>query len=425
MLAIHKVPSDAHPAAVPDGSPVPPDAGEGRALRALVFTSLFPSRARPRHGIFVETRLTQLIKDCPVDARVVAPVPWFPSASRRFGAYAAFAATPRTDSRGAGLAVTYPRYWMLPRLGVALQPDSMARGAFADVQRLLRSGWRPHLIDAHYLYPDGVAAAIVARRLGVPLVMTARGTDVNVLAEMPGPRRRIVQAAADAGAIITVSQSLKTRLVALGVVADKIVVLRNGVDLELFRADDRSAARQWLGLPPREPLLLNVGNLVPEKGQLLALQALQHLPGYRLMLVGDGPQRAELLEAAQRLGLGSRVLLKPVMPQQELRQAYSAADALLLTSTREGWPNVVLESIACGTPVVAVDVGGVREMITDASAGRVIADRDPAALAAAVREVLAEAVPREQVRRHATQFDWTSISRGQYQLFRQVVAAHR
>jgi teichuronic acid biosynthesis glycosyltransferase TuaC len=152
--------SRGHPASA-RGDASMPITGDDPPLRALVFTSLFPSRARPRHGIFVETRLTQLIKDCPVDARVVAPVPWFPSASPRFGAYAAFAATPRSDRRDTGIQVTYPRYWMLPRVGVAFQADSMARGAFADVQRLLRSGWRPDLIDAHYLYPDAVAAAII------------------------------------------------------------------------------------------------------------------------------------------------------------------------------------------------------------------------------------------------------------------------
>jgi teichuronic acid biosynthesis glycosyltransferase TuaC len=393
-------------------------------VRALVFTSLFPSRARPRHGIFVETRLNHLVQDCAVDARVVAPVPWFPSASQRFGSYAAFAATPRRDTRGGGIEVSHPRYWMVPRIGVRFQPDSMARAAWGDVERLRQAGFKPDLIDAHYLYPDGVAAAILARRLGVPFVMTARGTDVNVLAGLHGPGRRIMQAAQQAGAIVAVSQSLKSALVALGFDESKIVVLRNGVDLERFQLVDWRVARERLGVTDDAPLLLSVGNLVPEKDQAHAIKVLQRLPSYRLLLIGDGPLRTPLLEQAERLGVADRLLLRPAMPQQELSNAYAAADVLVLTSTREGWPNVVLESLACGTPVVAMDVGAVREILTDVRVGRIVERRDSALTAAAVSELMALAPARELVRRHAALFDWTSISRGQLQLFRRVVADH-
>jgi len=157
-----------------------------KPLRVLTFTSLFPSDARPRHGIFVETRLAHLVRDCAVDARVVAPVPWFPFAAPAFGSYARLAATPRRAVRAEGMQVTYPRYLMLPRVGVPWQPRSMARAAAPDIARWQRDGWHPDLIDAHYLYPDGVAAALLAQRLRLPFLLTARGTDVNVLARLPG-----------------------------------------------------------------------------------------------------------------------------------------------------------------------------------------------------------------------------------------------
>lgn len=388
-----------------------------KRLRVLTFTSLFPSPARTRHGIFVETRLQHLVRDCPVDARVIAPVPWFPFASPRFGAYAQFARTPRSDLRPQGLAVTYPRYLMVPRVGVAWQPDAMALAARGDVARLLRSGWRPDLIDAHYLYPDGVAASLLARRLGVPFVMTARGTDVNVLARQAGSGRRILDAIGRAHAVVTVSASLKRTLQDIGAPGEKIVVLRNGVDAAVFQPEERDAACERLGLDRGSPWLLCVGNLLPEKGQQLAIEVLQHLPQHRLLLVGDGPQRQRLLDTAHRLGVDARVQVHGVMPQADLRWAYSAADALLLTSTREGWPNVVLESMACGTPVVSVDVGGVPEMITRAEAGRVVPSRDPRELAAAVLQLRAQRTARAGVRAHALQFDWATISRGQYDLF--------
>lgn len=387
-----------------------------RRLRVLTLSSLFPSDARPRHGIFVETRLAHLVRDCAVDVRVVAPVPWFPFSSSRFGQYAQFARTPRRTTRASGLAVSYPRYLMLPRVGVGLQPDSMARAVIADIVELQRFGWQPDLIDAHYLYPDGVAAALLSSRLKLAFVMTARGTDVNVLAHLPGPRQRVVQAARQASAVIAVSQPLKTALVSLGVDEAKVVVLRNGVDLDVFRRENQAASRARLGLRVDGRLLLCVGNLVPEKGQALAIEALRQLDGFRLLIVGDGPLHGELTALARRLGVEARVVLRPAMPQSELRHVYSSADALLLTSTREGWPNVVLESLACGTPVVGVDVGAVRDMIAD-GVGRIVAGRDPGELAGAIRHLLDAPVARERVRRHAAQFDWRSISRGQWDVF--------
>ena len=246
--------------------------------RVLAFSSLFPSAARPRHGIFVETRLRQLVRDCGVDVRVIAPVPWFPSRAEVFGAYAQFAATPRREVRPGGLSVAHPRYLMLPKFGVPFQPDSMALAAAPEVRVLARSGWVPDIIDAHYLYPDGVAAALLAERLQLPFVMTARGTDVNVLGRIPATARRIVWAARRAAAVIAVSSRLKEALVAMGVEETKVVVLRNGVDLDVFGLENQAMARVRLGLPATR-IAACVGNLLVEKGQALAIESLASLPG--------------------------------------------------------------------------------------------------------------------------------------------------
>lgn len=401
----------------------PPDADRGPALRVLTFSSLFPSEARPRHGIFVETRLRHLIADCNVEARVVAPVPWFPFRSPRFGRYAALAATPAEERRIHGkVIVAYPRYLMLPAIGMALQPRTMAASAASIVSAWARAGWSPDVIDAHYLYPDGVAAASLARRLGRPYLITARGTDVNVIARMPGPARKILDAARGAAAVIAVSEALRSALIELGVEPAKIVTLRNGVDLDVFRPEDPAASRRRLGLPAA-PLLAAVGNLVAEKDQALAIRSLRALPEHHLVVVGDGPLRGDLEALSGRLGVAERVRFFEPMPQPELSFLYSSADALLLTSVREGWPNVVLESLACGTPVVAVDVGAAREILTDPGVGRIVATRDPSGIAAAVRTLSAARWPRERIREFAAHFDWTEVSAGQWRLFRQALAA--
>ena len=384
-------------------------------LRVLTFTSLYPSTARPRHGIFVETRLRHLLRHADVDVRVVAPVPWFPLRGAAFGRYGEFAATPRRSRREPGIHVEYPRYLMLPRIGVRLQPDSMATAALSAVEALRRSGWTPQVIDAHYLYPDGVAARLLARRLGVPYVLTARGTDVNVLARQADTGPRTLAAVADAAAVVAVSPSLRDVLVELGADAMRIEVLRNGVDTELFFPEEPTQARAALGLDSR-PLMLSVGNLVPEKGQAMALQALARLPGWQLALVGDGPQAGALRTLARTLGVAERVRFVPVQPQAQLRRWYSASEVLALCSTREGWPNVVLEALACGTPVVATDVGAVREMIRAPWQGEVIVQGDSAALALACERLHRDSATAARLVAHAAGFDWASIARRQFDL---------
>lgn len=387
-------------------------------LRVLTLSSLFPSRARPRHGIFVETRLRHLVDDCNIEARVVSPVPWFPSRARVFGRYAAFAATPTQESRIDGrVTVAYPRYLMLPGIGVARQPERVAAAAARIVKTWRQSGWTPSLIDAHYLYPEGVAASLLAHQLGVPYLVTARGTDVNVLAHLPGPGRRIRQALDGAAGIATVSESLRQGLILLGIEPARIRTLRNGVDLRLFVVHSQEEARRRLGLDEDAPCLAWVGNLVPEKDPELALRVLQHLPRHRLVMVGEGPMLGLLRSCIEAWGLAARVRILPAMPQAELAWLYSAADFLLLTSQREGWPNVVLEALACGAPVVAVDVGAVREIITESFVGRIAYERSAAALSSAVLSLATCAGDRAAVRQFASAFDWRSISLGQLELF--------
>ncbi len=397
-------------------APQPP---RSRPLRLLTFTTLYPSTAQPRHGIFVETRLKHLVATGEIEARVIAPVPWFPLRSRAFGRYAAFARTPLAERR-AGLPVHYPRYLVVPGIGMSIQPRTLAWTAAREIERILADGYDFDAIDAHYFFPDGVAAAYLAQRFGKPFVVTARGSDINLIAGMPGPGRMILSAARQAAKLIAVSSALKRAMIDLGVAPDRIVVLRNGVDLDLFQPLPRDAARRKLGLGPGG-VVVSVGNLVREKGHDLVIQALARLEAVTGVIVGDGPDRQRLETLAKGLGLTPRIRFMKVIPQSELSTVYSAADVLALGSTREGWPNVLLEAMACGTPVVAMDVGGVREIVGSAEAGRVVGRRDSAVFADSLREILAVAPDRARVRHYAEGFGWEPVSRGQVDVFRSLV----
>ena len=393
------------------------------AMRVLTFTTLYPSSVRPRHGIFVEARLRELRQRADVDVRVVAPVPWFPFTHPRFGEYSRFARTPSLEERG-GISVAHPRYAMLPGVGMYFQPYALALGAHRSVRSLLRAGFDFDLIDAHYVYPDGVAAALLGRFFGRPVVITARGTDVNLLPSYAIPRSLILWAARQARAVVTVSDALRTRLETLGVEPGRLHVVRNGVDAQIFRPHSQTSARRALGLPDGI-LLLSVGNLVPEKGHELVISALGSIPGAHLAIVGEGPQRERLVRLAATAGVGDRVSFLAVLPQNELAEVYSAADVLVLASSREGWPNVLLEAMACGTPVAATDVGGVREIVAAPEAGRLLRERTPAAIARAVLELTSNPPHRTAVRAYAERFGWDSACRELVDLFHRVTAASR
>jgi glycosyltransferase involved in cell wall biosynthesis len=392
---------------------------EPEPLRVLCFTSLFPNAAQPRHGLFVAERLRHLRASGRVEATVVAPVPWFPSTAPRWGRYATYARVPAAETQ-AGMPVLHPRYLALPRIGMSVAPALMAAGAYRCVTRLRD---RFELIDAHYFYPDGVAAVALGRRLGKPVVVTARGTDLNVISGHLLPRLQIRCAARAAAGLVTVSAALRDRLVALGVAPERVAVLRNGVDLERFAPCAREAVRARLGLDGH--VLLAVGNLVPEKGHALGLEALAQLAGATLLVAGEGPLRAELERLAARLGVAGRVRFLGSLPQDALVEYYNAADALLLTSQREGLPNVVLEALACGTPVVALRVGGVPEIVAEGAAGRLVAKPDAGAVAATVRSLLEAPPPRAATRRHAQGFGWDATTRGQIELFTRIARSVR
>ena len=392
-------------------------------IRTLLFSTLYPSSARPTHGIFVETRLRELQKLGAVETRVVAPVPWFPSSSPRFGEWARMAATPREEERN-GLRVYHPRYLLPPSVGMNIAPLMIALGARPTIARLIREGFDFDLIDAHYYYPDGVAAALLARWFGKPFVVTARGTDLNLIPQYPLPRRMILWAASQAEASIGVCAALMDSLSALGADASRLRVLRNGVDLERFRPLAADDCRRELGLPAQGTLLLSVGHLVERKGHHFAIDALADLPDARLAVVGDGGMRGELEARAAKAGIAGRVVFAGARPNAELARWYSAADALILASSREGWANVLLESMACGTPVVATRIWGTPEVVAAPEAGELVEERTGAAIAAGVKKLLARRPARETVRRYAEGFGWEPISRAQLELFGQI-AAHR
>lgn len=389
-----------------------------QTIRTLLFSTLYPNSVRMSHGIFVETRLRQLLASGRIETRVIAPVPWFPFRHKAFGNYAKYAAVPRHEVHN-GIDVDHPRFSLLPKVGMSMAPASLARAGLKAARQLISDGYNFDLIDAHYFYPDGVAATLIGKALNKPVVITARGSDINLIPQYDHPRRLIMQAAEDCAAMITVSAALKEAIVCLGGTAEKIVVLRNGVDLKLFYPEDRTQARCQWGVT--HFALASVGNLIPTKGHQFAIEALQFLPEAELLIAGQGPHEQHLRDLALRLGVADRVRFLGVLAQAELRSLYSAVDVLVLASEREGWPNVLLEAMACGTPVVAGNVGGIPEIVSTPESGLLLEAGNAISIAAGVNRLRSAMPSREATRAHAEQFSWQSTTEGQWRLFDRVL----
>ncbi len=390
-----------------------------RKIRLLVFTSLYPNAEQPRHGMFVEARLRRLVDSGLIAATVVAPVPWFPFRHQRFGTYATFARVPRREERH-GIQILHPRYPVVPKLSMTVAPSLMYHTLLPALQKLKATGTDFDLIDAHYFYPDGVAAARLGRALSRPVVITARGTDVNLIPRYCLPRWQIKCAAKRSAAIVTVSSALKDRLADLGINPGKVTVLRNGVDLDRFHPRDREAIRNQFGLTGT--VWLTVGNLVETKGVHITLAALAQTADVTLLVAGEGPEDAHLRQLAVRLGIDTRVRFLGAVPHVELTKYYNAADVMLLASISEGMPNVVLESLACGTPVIVAPFESARELVNAPEAGEVAAQRSPEAIVSAWLSLRSRLPMRAATRGVSEGLGWQPVVEAQYALYAQVVA---
>jgi glycosyltransferase involved in cell wall biosynthesis len=288
----------------------------------------------------------------------------------------------------------------------------MFLGSFLLVRRLHRQ-FRFDCIDAHYVYPDGFAAVLLGKLLGLPVVVSARGSDINVFPSFSSIRPLIVWGLRKAVGIIAVSNSLKNAMVSLGLPTSNICVIPNGVDTNRFHQIPQTEARQALGLPENAKIVVSVASLTAGKNHPLLITAFAKMLGNRrgakLLIIGDGPLQPALQELISKLRLQEEVTLVGARPNQELVLWYSAADVSCLVSSREGWPNVIMESIACGTPVVATRVGGVPEIIFSSELG-LLAEQESDSIATELSSALAKTWDRNALAVHARSRGWNEVA---------------
>jgi glycosyltransferase involved in cell wall biosynthesis len=339
-------------------------------------------------------------------------VPWFPfdSLLRRLRpGYRAGA--PRFEAQD-GFDVWYPRFLSVPGTFKSLDGIFMALGAWARLRSLRRAA-RLDVIDAHFGYPDGYAAVLLGKWLKVPVTVTMRGTEARH-AKLPRLRRKLFRALSGAARVFSVSESLRRVAVSIGIAADRVRVVGNGVDSTKFAPLDKIDARQRLKIPPDASVLISVGGLVERKGFHRVLEVLPKLrrtnPKLVYLVVGgpsaEGDWTERLKAQSVALGVDDCVRFLGPLPSSKLRVALSAADVFVLATANEGWANVFLEAMACGLPVVTTDVGGNNEVVSRPELGTIVPFGDAAILRQKITEALARSWDRNAIRQFAVLNSW-------------------
>jgi len=374
-------------------------------LRVLSFSSCFPSSVDAFSGVFVLRRLRALAELVPLE--VVHPIAHFPG-------YQGGTRRPPCDvEQIEGLTVHHRLFLYIPMILKSLDGYLYARGIESWFAKYLTSHEQPDLLDAHFMWPDGVGVSRLARRFHYPFVVTLRGT-INPRLRKHLMRPQMAGALRAADAVISVSRAMADIAVALGARREKVHVIPNGVDTSLFRPVPREEARRLLALPSDVPLVVTVANMLPAKGHHDLLEAAAALPAdVHLVFVGPAPNAAYLARlkaiVAQR-GLTRRVHFMGKRSQQEVAACLNAADVHVLASYSEGCPNVVLESLACGTPVVGTTVGGIPDIVTTGRNGLLVPPGNPSALTGALRAALARQWSRKDLRQTVAHRSWKAVA---------------
>ena len=390
-------------------------------MKILTFTSLFPNATRRELGVFIYQRVAHVARLEGSAVQVVAPVPFLPGwfRARRWQIYRHIPSEEQVGS----INVSHPRYPLLPGLFMPLHGLLMFLGSVIPARRLQRH-FDFACIDAHYVYPDGFAAVLLGKTLKLPVIVSARGTDINVFPSFRLIRPMIRWTLRHATGLIAVSNALKERMTLLGIPPDKIRVIPNGVDVKRFFPVDRQEARRQLGLSRDNPTIVCVASLTPVKRHDMLIQALSEVakknPKMRAYIVGEGPLHSRLQALIEAQRMNHQVFLVGGKPNAELHLWFSAADVSCLVSSREGWPNVVMESIACGTPVVATRVGGVPEILVSSELG-ILVDEDGRSLAAGICAALQRTWDRQELVRRAESRTWETVAAEVVEYFRNLL----
>lgn len=396
-----------------------------KLTRIIILSNLFPTPTEPERGIFTYQTVKEIAKIHPVV--VVCPLPWFPRLLKKyriFSKWSTFVDVPAELENGS-IKVYYPRYLLLPKISDAMHGMLLYFGIASLLNRLFNEK-QNSVLSAHWLYPDCMSAALYKRiQKNVPLVTTILGCDLNRDIKIPVLAAQIRFTMRTADKIVTVSEALRKVAINEGIDSQKVVTIVNGVDQNLFTPFSQVRCRKELNLPLDRRLIIVVGQLVPVKDHMTFILGMSHLrkqekfKDVRAVFIGEGFLREKLLAAIHREGLDNIITLQGQVRHDYLPTWFSAADLFCLPSIREGMPNVILESLASGCPVVASTVGGISEVITKKN-GRLFQPGDAKELASQLEEALQAQWTPATVRATVFKYTWEMVARKYHDIYSEI-----
>lgn len=393
------------------------------SIRVLSLSCAYPNPAEPELGLFVQRRLQYLARF--VELKVVAPVAALdyasPSGQKRF----IDRHCPASRQDGV-VPVIHPR-WAYPPFGGALNSLFLFISLIRPIARMRRE-FPFDVIDAHFGYPTGIAGALLSATLESPFTITLRGNE-TMHGRDPFCRWLLGWAIRRAARVFAVSERLRQFAIALGADPAKVVNVPNGIDGSIFFPRDRLECRRKHGLPLDAKIILSAGYLIERKGHHHVIAALSSLLRQGItarLVIAGGPGREGRFEnkiraLVQDLGLGQVISLAGQVAPDAMAELMSAADVLCLASSREGSPNVVLESLGCGTPVVATDVGGIPEIIASDNYGFVVPTNNVDALRDALHRALQKEWDRAAIACCGRSRSWDQVANDVYKQMRELV----
>lgn len=374
-------------------------------MRRLLFVSnLFPDLNHPIRGLDNATLLHAMSGDWEI--RVLSPQAVLPIIQK-------IDSQPREED----LAFN-PRYVAcpyVPKVGSWCNDWLMKQALKPAFDRVVCE-FRPDAVLCSWLYPDGCAVSQLAKRHHLPVILITQGTDTHGYLKIPTRRRKIVSAIQNSAAVICRSANLAQRLQEAGAKKNKLHVIYNGVDTDIFQPRNGSATRRDLDLREDQPVLLFVGNYLPVKNPVFLIRAHAELnrrraqsgePLAKLVMVGDGPLRSVMENAIRDLGSADTVDLRSREAPAAIARWMNAANLLCLTSHNEGFPNVILEAMACGLKVVSTDVGGIHELISHPARGLLVETGDLESYVGALEDALGSWNTHQQIKKHSPVSDWS------------------
>ena len=385
-------------------------------LNILTISTLYPNTLQPYLGSFVRERIRAINKF--VNVKVIAPIPYYlPTIfNKKLGKI------PEREIDN-GLEIYHPRFYKFPRY-FKWSDGHLFCWALRNTLSNINRTYNFDIIDAHVAYPEGFGAVLLARQFKKKVCITVRGHDINIFAKHYYKKHFIKYALRKTDKVISVSDDLKKKVVDLGISSEKVKTIPNGVNLQKFFHIDPQKARKELHLPLEKKILLSIGNIIPLKGFEYLIKATSILRkefrNIHLIIIGDSNDnnyKAKLSSIISEKRINDNIIFKGYVPNNELYKWYNAADLFCLASSSEGWPNVLLESLRCGTPVVASPVGGIPEIIDSNNLGYLVKKRDVESFAMAINKALNKKWDSTNLINYATENSWENTAKKAVDVF--------